>query len=199
MSGSSPSQGPADATHAPRAAWALPANALSAAVERQLARIGAAASWLWALLIAVVVINVAARYGFGRGSIMLEEVQWHLYAVGFLVGLAYCAVADRHVRVDILAERLPPRARAAIELAGMALFLLPFALVVATYAVPFTWRAWQLGEVSVAPGGLPYRWALKSFIVGAFVLLAAAALARASRCTTALWGWPRALATGAKA
>lgn len=183
---------PGAAAAAPHPAFALPANRFALAVEGALLRIGQAASWVWALLITVVVVNVAARYGFGRGSIMLEEVQWHLYAVGFLIAFSYAAVADRHVRVDVLSERLPPRLRGWIELAGLLLFLLPFAAVVAWYAVPFVHTSFKLAEVSVAPGGLPHRFVLKAFIVLGFALLAAAALARAARCCTLLFGWPRA-------
>jgi TRAP-type mannitol/chloroaromatic compound transport system permease small subunit len=43
----------------------------------------------------------------------------------------------------------------------------------------------QLNEVSAAPGGLPYRWVLKSFLVTAFALLALVALGRLTRV------WPR--------
>jgi TRAP-type mannitol/chloroaromatic compound transport system permease small subunit len=44
--------------------------------------------------------------------------------------------------------------------------------------------------VSVAPGGLPGRWALKAFIVIALALLALAGISRLSRVAAFLFGVP---------
>ena len=40
-------------------------------------------------MLLVIVVNVTLRYVFGQGLIQLEELQWHLYSVGFLLGLSY--------------------------------------------------------------------------------------------------------------
>jgi TRAP-type mannitol/chloroaromatic compound transport system permease small subunit len=47
------------------------------------------------------------------------------------------------------------------------------------------------GEVSQAPAGLPYRWALKFFLPLSFGLLFVAALARVTKVTALLFGVPR--------
>jgi TRAP-type mannitol/chloroaromatic compound transport system permease small subunit len=171
----------------------LPRNRFSSAIDRVIAGAGHAASWLWPVLVAVVVLQVVLRYGFGRGSIMFEEVQWHIYAVGFMIGLSYCADVDRHVRVDVLAERWTLRTRAWIELIGLAVLMVPFVLIIAIEGVPYAKAAWDFGEVSAAPGGLPYRWVLKSFITVAAALLALTGVSRLTRCTTLLFGFPKAL------
>ena len=75
---------------------------MASRVEAGLDRIAAAFSWVWLALITVIVVAVVLRYAFGIGLIELEELQWHLYALGFLVGLVACATRDRHVRVDVL-------------------------------------------------------------------------------------------------
>ena len=49
----------------------------------------------------------------------------------------------------------------------------------------------RLAEVSDAPGGLPFRWAIKSFLPLGLLLLLLAALARLSRAISFLFGWPR--------
>lgn len=171
----------------------LPRNRFSNAIDSIIVRAGDAASWLWPILVAVVVLQVVLRYGFGRGSIMFEELQWHIYAVGFMIGLSYCADVDRHVRVDVLVERFTLRTRAWIELIGLTAFLAPFALIVAYEGVAYAKSAWDFSEVSAAPGGLPYRWVLKSFITIAFVLLSLSAISRITRCTTLLFNTPRPL------
>jgi TRAP-type mannitol/chloroaromatic compound transport system permease small subunit len=174
----------------------LPRNRYSVRIDGLIAVVGHAASWLWPLLVAVVVLQVVLRYGFGRGSIMFEEIQWHIYAVGFMIGLSYCADVDRHVRVDVLAERWSLRTRAWIELAGLATFMLPFVLIIAIEGIPYAKSAWDFHEVSAAPGGLPHRWILKSFITIAAALLVLSAVSRLTRCTTLLFDFPRPLEPG---
>jgi TRAP-type mannitol/chloroaromatic compound transport system permease small subunit len=168
----------------------LPRTAPSDRLEAIVLRINYVAAYLWALLILVIVFAVTLRYVFGRGSIMLEEIQWHIYGVGFVLALSYALVVDRHVRIDVLAERLSPRTRAWIELVGLVLLLIPFCLAVIVEAVPFVLRSWQLGEVSAAPDGLPHRWIPKSFIIWGFTLLLLAAIARLLRVTAFLFGRP---------
>ena len=173
------------------AAFTLPETAISRALDTVVRRVGEAFSWIWAILIVLIVGNVVLRYAIGTNFVGLEELQWHLYAVGFMMGLSYTLLNDGHVRVDVVAERLPRRGRAWIELVGLLLFLGPFIYVVIAYAIPFVERSWNLNETSPAPGGLPARWFLKSFIIVAFGFLGLAAFSRLTRVTALLFGMPR--------
>jgi len=159
----------------------LPDTALSRRIDPVLDHVGRAISWLWLLLLAVIVGNVVLRYLFGEGRVELEEVQWHLYSVGFLLGLSYAFQADAHIRVDVLSERLSERHRAWLELYGLLLALFPFLALVLYFSLPFVVQSWSLSEVSQAPGGLPFRWAIKAVLPLGFVLLALAALSRLTR------------------
>jgi TRAP-type mannitol/chloroaromatic compound transport system permease small subunit len=167
---------------------ALPHTRLSARIDRFLVRIGDCISWVWLLLVAVIISNVVLRYAFGAGRIEFEELQWHLYAVGFLAGLSYCVQADAHVRIDVLHERLRPRLRAWIELYGILLLLFPFVSLICVYAVPFVADAFRSSEISPSPGGLPYRWVIKAALVGGFALLALAGVSRLMRVWMFLFG-----------
>ena len=51
-------------------------------------KIGEVFNWLWVLLVVVIILNVVLRYVFKNGMIELEELQWHLYCIGWLVGLS---------------------------------------------------------------------------------------------------------------
>ena len=166
----------------------LPVTAFSRHADRLIGWFGEIASLLWTVLVLVIVFQVVLRYVFGIGSIMLEETQWHLYAVGFMLGLSFTEVRERNVRIDVLAENFSQKTRLWIELFGITVFLLSFSLLVIWFAVPFVVSSWQLNEVSAAPGGLPYRWVLKSFLVTAFALLALAGLSRLTRVWMALFG-----------
>lgn len=168
-----------------------PRTAVSDALEAVVSFFGRAFSWIWVPLMLLVVGNVVLRYTLGTNIIALEELQWHLYAIGFMIGLSYCFLHDGHVRVDVFAEHFEPRTRAIIEVLGTLLFFLPFCFFILFYAWPFVERAYSIGEVSAAPGGLPARWLIKSFIIYAFVLLVMAALARMIRAISLITGFPR--------
>ncbi|SDE63089.1 TRAP transporter small permease subunit [Rhodospira trueperi] len=171
----------------------LPRTRISNAIDRFIMRIGNAASWIWVVLIAGIFTNVTMRYVFGRATVWLEELQLYFYAIGFIIGLSYAITWNRHVRVDALADRWSARTRAWIELLGMVFLLLPFAIAITTEAVPYLMTSIQLNEASSSPGGLPYTWILKSFIVWGFVLIILAALSRLLRCTALLFDRPRPL------
>ncbi len=149
----------------------LPHTPVSAAIDKVLTCIGECLSYVWLVLLGIIVVNVVARYVFDQGRIELEELQWHLYSIGFLFGMSYAYQADAHIRVDVLHERLQPRLQAWIELYGILLFLLPFIALILIYGVPFVISSYALGEVSVSPGGLPLRWLIKAALPLGFALL----------------------------
>lgn len=151
---------------------------------------------MWLVLLATIVTNVVMRYVFGEGRIEFEELQWHLYAVGFLVALADAFESDDHVRVDFLRARVGLRMQAWIELYGILLLLLPFLALVLVYSVPFVGYSWRTGEVSPAPGGLPFRWLVKGCLFVGFGLLLLAAWSRLCRVASFLFGSPPAAPAG---
>jgi TRAP-type mannitol/chloroaromatic compound transport system permease small subunit len=172
-------------------ALSFPRTTPSDVLEKIVELFGKACSWLWVVLIVLIVTNVALRYLIGTNYIAMEEMQWHLYAIGYLMALSFAILHDGHVRVDVVAEQLHLRTRGWIELFGILLLILPFVYVVVTFAIPFVERSYQIGEVSAAPGGLPYRWFIKSFIIIGFVFIGIAAVARLLRVTAFLFGRPR--------
>ena len=167
---------------------ALPETRLSRALDPWIERIGKSASIFWPILVAVIAVNVVMRYAFGRGRVEFEEIQWHLYAIGFLLPLGWCALVDAHVRIDVFAEHYRRRVKLWIELFGLLAWLLPFIFVVLWYSVPFIEYSLRIQEVSEAPGGLPYRFAIKAFLFIGFFILGLAAVSRLTRVIAALRG-----------
>lgn len=147
-------------------------------VERGLDRLVTAASWIWLLLVAVIVAAVLLRALFGIGRIELEELQWHLYAVGFLVGIIGCVLHDRHVRVDVFREGMRQRHRDWIDLYGLLLLQLPFLFLILVSSLPLAAESFAFAERSSSPGGLPARWILKGVLPLASILLLAASASR---------------------
>lgn len=164
----------------------LPSNRFSDALDRMIRAIGHVVMWTNVVLIAVIILQVVLRYGFGRGLVMLEELQWHLYAIGIMFGASYAQVLDTHIRVDIIYTRLSDKWKLRWDLFGIVFLLLPFLLVILAQSLTFTTESFRLGEHSDAPLGLPCRWAIKSVIPISFALLAVATLSRAARIMTHL-------------
>ncbi len=169
----------------------LPRTVFSIWLDERINRLGRLVSWCWPLLLVVIVVNVVMRYLFGEGRIEFEEIQWHIYSAGFLLGLSYTYTADDHVRVDILRERLSFVTQAWVEFYGILILLMPFLLLIIIYSIPFVAYSYRMNEISEAPGGLPYRWVVKSFLTLGFAMLFLAALSRLSRLTAFLFGWPK--------
>ena len=163
----------------------LPETTVSLAIDRLLTIVGRMASWLWVLLLGVIIVNVTLRYVFREGRIELEELQWHVNAVAFLFAIAYAYRVDAHIRIDLISNKLRPRLQAWIELYGTLLLLVPFIAAVLIFSWPFVAHSWQASEISSSPGGLPFRWFLKGVLPAAFLLLLAAVVSRLSR----LWAY----------
>lgn len=159
----------------------LPQTRSSRLIDPLLVRIGDWVSWLWLVLMLIICVNVTLRYLFSEGRVELEELQWHLYSVGFLVGLSYAFQADAHIRIDVLSERLSRRTRAWLELYGLLLGLLPFILLILIYGIPFVIQSFALHEASQSPGGLPHRFIIKAALPLGFMFLLLAAWSRLTR------------------
>ena len=139
-------------------------------------------SWLTSLLVLVVCYDVFTRYLLKNSIVAVQELEWHLFAVIFLIGAAYTLKHNRHVRVDVFYSRFSDRTKGWIDFSGCLLFLIPFFLLAIWSSRTFVATAFAIGETSPDPGGLPARFVLKSAIpIGFFLLLLqAVALALAS-------------------
>ena len=132
---------------------------------------GAAAAVLVLLLSLLVAYDAGMRYLFSEGSIALQEIEWHLFDIIFLLGLSYALKHDKHVRVDIFFERYTVDTKATIQILGMLFLLIPFSLIFLSDALDMTCQSFLQHEVSPDPGGLTDRWIIKAMLVFGFVLL----------------------------
>ncbi len=160
----------------------LPHTGFSRATDRIVLRLGIISSAVWTLLVLAIMTGVFQRHIAGQGTVFVEEIQWHLYAVGIAFAIAFCVANDSHIRVDIATRHMSLRKAAWVEVTGILILLLPYACFVFYNGIHFAYSAYVSGEVSLAPEGLGHRWMIKSFLPIAFALLTAAALSRLSRC-----------------
>lgn len=145
---------------------------ISTAIETLSEWSGRVAAWLVLVMIGVVVFDVLNRVIFRNGSVALQELEWHLFAIIFLLGSAYTLKHDAHVRLEMFYQNFSVRTRAWVDLFGTIFFLFPLCFVIISSAWPFISSAYQFTERSPDPGGLPYRFLIKSAIpVGFFLLM----------------------------
>ncbi|MDD3007397.1 MAG: TRAP transporter small permease subunit [Arcobacter sp.] len=133
--------------------------------------IGYTTAFIMVLMILNVTYDVIMRYFFNTGSIAMQEMEWHLFSVIILLGISYTLKEDGHVRVDLIYDRLTNKKKAKINMVGVVLFIIPVALLIAVESIPFVVESFNSNEQSGDPGGLPYRWLVKSLIPLSFFLL----------------------------
>ena len=161
-------------------------NKFSDGIDALIRGIGHTVMWTNVALIFVIILQVVLRYGFGHGLVLLEELQWHLYALGIMFGASYAQMLDSHIRVDIIHARLSPKWRLRWDLFGIVFLLLPFIIVIFHQSLDFVYESWRVNERSDAPLGLPWRWLIKGVIPVSFGLLLLATVSRAVRVIASL-------------
>jgi TRAP-type mannitol/chloroaromatic compound transport system permease small subunit len=168
-------------------------------IEAVIDRIGGVASLLFIPMMIIIFYDITQRTILGwRGdfietvfylsSTKMQEMQWHLHAVLFLLCLGYAYQKDAHVRIELVRDRLAPRTRVWLELIGAALFLFAYCAVIVKFGYTFTVRAFVTGEVSSAQTGLEQRWIIKGMLPVGFILLGATGVAAALKCLVYLYG-----------
>lgn len=133
--------------------------------------IGYITAFVMVLMILNVTYDVIMRYFFNTGSIAMQEMEWHLFSVIILLGISYTLKEDAHVRVDLIYDTLTNKKKARINMIGVAFFILPIALLIAVESIPYVLESFSSNEKSGDPGGLEYRWIVKSMIPLSFFLL----------------------------
>lgn len=150
-------------------------------------RIGEGTSWLNLGLILLIIGDVITRQ-VGKSSVWVMELEWHIFALLFLLGAGYAYKHDRHVRVDLFYSRFSPRDQALINFWGNLLFLIPWCLVVIYAGWGYATDSLKIRETSPDPGGLPGRYLIKFSIVLGIGLLLLQAIADLIKQMDHLWG-----------
>lgn len=132
---------------------------------------GRALSFVLVLMTLNVFYDVIMRYFFHNSSVGMQEMEWHLFSIVILFGMSVSLLEEAHVRVDFLYDRYQPRTRALINIIGTLFFLLPLTILIFYGSLSFVHDAWEIGEISEDPGGLPYRWLIKGMIPLSFIYL----------------------------
>jgi TRAP-type mannitol/chloroaromatic compound transport system permease small subunit len=148
-------------------------------IEKIIGRIIDGVGSVLAVLLLLMVLNVAydvlMRYLFRSSSVGMQEMEWHIFSIIILFGVGVALRHEAHVRVDFLYDKMRPKSKAYVNIVGTLLFLIPLSLLILGGSFDFVMDAYSSHEISEDPGGLPYRWIIKSMIPLAmgFLLLSA--------------------------
>lgn len=143
---------------------------LSRVIDALNENIGRGAWWLILLCIFISAGNAVARYGFNLSSNGFLEIQWYLYSLVFLGASGYTLKHNAHVRIDLIAGRLSPRAQAWIDIGGHFFMLLPVCAIMLWFGWAAFVESYRISEISTDAGGL-LRWPIKFVMPAAFALL----------------------------
>lgn len=121
------------------------------------------------VLLLLVAHEVFRRYALDSPTQYSVEFSEYLLVLISFASAAWVLRRDRHVRVRLVVDALPPRPRAVLEAVGMAL-LAGFCAVLVWKGGDMAWTAWHGGDRSSSLVAFPL-WIPYSFIpVGGLVL-----------------------------
>jgi TRAP-type mannitol/chloroaromatic compound transport system permease small subunit len=159
----------------------------AALILEQLARkIGVAAAWTGIpLMVVLACIEPVLRWAGRGGDLPFGEASTAAFFALTMTSFGYAYAAGAHVRLDVLSRRFSPRARAAIELAGAVLIVLPLCAVVFLDGTESAWRSFQQAE-RWADTTWTLQWLLRAWVPAGFLLLIVASIAAALRAIMTL-------------
>jgi TRAP-type mannitol/chloroaromatic compound transport system permease small subunit len=134
-------------------------------------RIGHAVYWLVLAMVLISAGNAIVRKVFNYSSNAYLEAQWYLFSAVFLLAAGYTLLRNEHVRIDVIAGHLSPRAQAWIDVLGTIFFLLPMATLIMWLSWPQFWSKFVHHEISGSAGGLVLWPAWLLLPVGFFLLV----------------------------
>lgn len=145
-------------------------------IERASRALGRAAAWLLLASVVVSAVNAILRKAFSLSSNAMLEAQWYLVGTAVMLGAAWVLQVNGHIRIELLSSRFASGLRRAIEIAGHALLIVPFAAAMLWLSLPYFLRSWAQGETSINTGGL-LIWPMRGIICLGFLLLLLQSLA----------------------
>ncbi len=131
---------------------------------------GKGVAWLVVAAMLLTLFDVFRRYIMGRAIMSAYELGYMLGGTFFLVGSAYVLQQRGHVRIDIIYNRLPPRARLVLDLVLTAGLFFPVMGLLFYFAIAFAQASWGWREVTPETRLLP-MYPFKTVVPVAFGLL----------------------------
>ncbi len=165
--------------------WAEVAKALARFHDRLEDLLAGLLALLAVALVLLVFAVAALRYGFGTGSVALQELAQHLHAAIFMSAASIALGRGRHVRVDLFYGGRAARTRRYLDAFAHLAVVLPFAIFAFAVSLDYVAASFAIREGSREPGGLPALWLVKGLIPAFALLLGLRALVEGIRALVA--------------
>ncbi len=122
------------------------------------------------MLLAVIVFlgqlsMVLMRYLLGFGFLEIQDAVNYAFASLVALSVAVSFEADKHVRVDVIRQRLTEAANRRIDWLGDMALALPVFLIMLWMAYPLVRSSWAIFEGSPETGGLPGLFLVKTCLL----------------------------------
>lgn len=142
--------------------------------------------WIVIPLMAVVMYEVARRHFFNAPTGWGYDTCWMLFSFQFMIGGAYTLLHQGHIRIDIVYNILPPRAKLIFDAILYAVAVLFVSGLFTWAGIRFAADAWVTGEKLSTTNWFFPSAPSKTIIPVAFFLLGLQSLAELIRTITLL-------------
>jgi TRAP-type mannitol/chloroaromatic compound transport system permease small subunit len=132
--------------------------------------VGNVGAWVMVPLVLSMVYEVAARHVFNAPTMWAYELGYMLAGSSYMFGIAYCLKQGAHIRVDFIYGQLSLKKRAAIDVAGYLVLLMPGLLWLDFGLFEYATEAYEYGEVTGESAWNPLVWPFRTvWVIGFFV------------------------------
>ncbi len=117
----------------------------------------------------ILCYEVIVRYIFNSPTVWVQEVSIYLFMWAMLVGAAYTLMMGKHVRIDLLFDRLPRKVQLVLD-AVTSVFGVIFCAIVTQQAYKMIMTSFKYGKVSATILRVP-MWLIQLPLLLGFGLL----------------------------
>jgi TRAP-type C4-dicarboxylate transport system permease small subunit len=116
-------------------------------------------------LLALMNVEIAARYLFGKSTLLADEYGGYFYAWIVLLGSVHLLRSDKYLTVTLLTDRLSARGRnVAAVCAGI--IGLAVSLVSLSSTLSIVQQSWMFGTTSMQPSATPLIYPQLAMLIG---------------------------------
>nr|WP_298249237.1 TRAP transporter small permease subunit [uncultured Halomonas sp.] len=133
---------------------------------------------VWLSKVALIVLTIAmlyevvARYAFDASTIWAFDISYMATGTAFMLGVAWTARVDGHVRVDVFSSLMPQRFSRIINGVVYTAMIFPTFILMAWHGWKKAGNAFVSGEVEMVSIWAPKMWPFYAIIAYGLSLLA---------------------------
>jgi len=131
-------------------------------------------AWSFPVLLVAIVVQIFLRAS-NANQAWLDDLQWWIYGILMVAGMAYAITTNSHVRVDVFHQYYSQKKKARLEAIALGWMLMPYFLFMADLLFHYAWASVLAKEGSDSPNGLHGLYYLKSALPVLFIFAALAA------------------------